>query len=807
MRENLIHDLRYAIRLLRRSPGFAIAAVATMALGIGASTAVFSVTHAVLVKPLPYAEPDKLVMLWQDWRARGGPIDEWASPGNFVDWRGEKSLFSSVAAISGWRPTLTGMGDPDPVPGEQVTDEYFTVLGIAPAIGRTFRPEDMLPTAARVVILGHHAWVRRFGADPSAVGRSIMLAGEPHEIIGVLPDRVRPVIARDAELWRPLRLNLANPSRGSVVLRVVARLQPGVSVAQTGAALDALAKQLAVRYPESNTKTGFTVEPMYEQVVGDVRTGVLVLFSAVLFVMLITCVNIANLLLARAPERAREIAVRSALGARRSRVIRQLLTESVLLAAIGGIGGVVGSIWGVQGLIAIAPEGTPRLDEVTLNTPVLAFAAVLTVLTGIVFGLTPALQLVRRGSSSDLKEGARGAAGAGAGHRTRRALIVAEIAVALVLVISGGLLLRSLISLQRTDLGFNPYNVLVGAVRAPAAKYQTPEARLEFQHRLLERLAAIRGVSVAALSSIVPLDGGDSDRGFLIEGMPQPRTGDQSPVTWYRLVSADYFAAMGIRLTRGRGFTAREAEPTVVINQALADRYWPGQDPVGRRVKYADDAEAPWFTIVGVAADVKQGGARSAPRLQTFIPYWHMPREAGATNVVLKTAGDPTQMIAPLRQAVRELDRDIPVANASPMTDLVADSIAEPRFLATIVGIFAALAALLAALGVYGVIAYSVRQRTPEIGVRLALGAGRPEILRMVVADGLRLAVVGLIAGAALAFYLTPFLTELLFGVGATDPVTFAGTIAAILVATLVATLIPARRATRIDPAIALRSE
>jgi putative ABC transport system permease protein len=745
-------------------------------------------------------------MVWQDFRARGGPATEWATPGNLVDWQAERSIFESIASIRGWRPTLTGMGDPEPVPGEQVTEDYFKALGVMPAHGRLFQPQEMVPNAPRVVILSHDTWMRRFGGDPQAIGRSMMLSGEPHEIVGVLPDGVRPIVNADAELWRPDRLNLANPPRGAIVLRVVARLKPGVSIDQSRAAMDALAKQLEIRFPETNTKTGFNIVPLHEQVVGAVRPGVLVLFAAVVFVMLITCVNIANLLLARAPERTREMAVRTALGARRWRVVGQLLTESVLLATIGGVAGIVLSAWGVQALIAIAPEGTPRLDEVGLNVPVLMFAALLSVITGVLFGLTPALQLARRGSSSGLKESARGAAG-GAGHRTRRALIVAEIAVALVLVIAGGLLLRTLLSLQRTDLGFDPDGVLAGAVGIPAAKYNTPEARLAFQDRLLERVSALPGVKIAALSSIIPLNGGDSDRNFIIEGMAPPRTDDEAPTTWYRLVSAEYFSAMGLRITRGRAFAAREAEPLVVVNETLANRFWPGQDPIGRRVKYDESPEAPWFTIAGVVADVKQGGARSDPRMQTFIPYWHLPREAGFTNVVLKTAGDPSVLATTLRLAVRELDADVPVSGATPMTALVAGSIAEPRFLAQIVGVFATLAALLAAIGVYGVLAYSVRQRTPEIGVRLALGAGRPAILRMVVGDGLRLAAIGLIAGGLVAWYVTPFLGDVLFNVKPADPITFVSTVALILVATLIATLIPARRATRIDPAVALRAE
>jgi putative ABC transport system permease protein len=807
MRETLMHDLRYAVRLLRRSPGFVTAAIATMALGIGASTAVFSIAHALLLQPLPYAEPDRLVMLWQDWTRRGGPVDEWASPGNFVDWRAERDVFESIAAIRGWRPTLTGLGDPEAIPGEQVTEDYFKVLGRLPAIGRTFTAAECAPNGPRVTVISHEFWLQRFGGDRTVLGRTLMLGGEPHEIVGIAPARFRPIVTAGAVVWRPDRLNLASPSRGAVVLRVIARVHPALTLPQAGAALDALAARLEIRFPETNTRTGFTITPLYERIVGDVRPGVLVLLAAVLFVMLVTCANLANLLLARAPDRAREVAVRSALGARRRRVVAQLLTESALLAAMGGALGVVLSVWGVQGLVAMAPAGTPRLDEIAVNLPVLGFAAALTLATGVFFGLAPAMQLARAAAMPSLRDSGRGAGAAGAGHATRRLLIVAEIAVALVLVTAGGLLLRSLISLQRTDLGFDPQDVLTAAVGVPAARYRTPESRLAFQDRLLERAAALPGVSTAALASIVPLNGGDNDRGFLIEGRQLPRTDDEAPVTWYRLVSADYFAAIDMRIERGRTFAPREAEPVVVVNAVLADRYWPGGDAIGKRVRFGDEPEAPWFTIVGIAGDVKQTGPRSAPRLQTFIPYWQMPDEAGFTNVVLETSGDPADLVGPLRHALRELDADVPVSRAAPLASMVADSIAGPRFLATLVGIFAALAALLASIGVYGVIAYAVRRRTSEIGVRLALGAGRPEVVRMVLADGMKLTAAGLAGGTVLAYFLTPLLRDLLFGVGPADPATFAGTVAALLVAALVATILPARRATRIDPAIALRSE
>jgi putative ABC transport system permease protein len=801
--DTIRHDLRYALRLLRRSPGFALAAVATIALGIGANTAILSVVHGLLLKPLPYPDSDRVVMLWQDMRARGGPADEWATPGNFADWNAERSTFASIAAIGNWAPTLTGDGTPEPLTGEQVTPEYFDVLGAAPIAGRFFRTEDGLPNAPRVVVLGRALWARRFGADAGVIGRSVVLAGEPHEIVGIAPAGVRPIVNQQSELWRPLRLNLATPSRGAIVLRVAARLQPQVTVDRANASMAALAKRLEPIHPEFNTGVGFVVEPLHERVVGQVRPGVLVLFGAVILVLLVACVNIANLLLARSSGRMREMAVRAALGAGRRRVIRQLLTESLLLSTIGGIAGVLLAYWGVRALVAMAPAGTPRLDEIGLDPVVLSAAAGLTLITGVLFGLVPALQLSGRAQQAGLREGVRGSAGA-VGRRLRRALIVTEVAAAFVLLVGGGLLLRSFTALQRVDLGFDPENRLVAFVPVAPAKYRADEARIAFQDRLLERVAALPGVDAAAISSIAPLDIGDSDMGFQLDGAPVPGPTEPGHATWYRVVSSGYFDALGISIVKGRAFEPREPAPAVVVNETFVRRHSSDADPVGRRLRFSPDGQ--WFTIVGVAEDVKQRGARGDDRVQSFLPYWQFPELAGGTNVVLKTAAAPESMAPALARAVRDIDADVPVARLAPLSDRVKASIEEPAFLARITGGFAALALLLAALGVYGVMSYAVTQRLPEMGVRLALGARPSAIFRMVFADGLRLTAIGLALGVAAAIALGPVVEAVLFGVPARDPVTFAVTTTLLLGAAAVATFVPARRATAVDPADTLRS-
>jgi putative ABC transport system permease protein len=796
----VMRDVRYAIRLLWRSPSFTLPAVLTLALGLGATTAIFSVVHGVMLTPLPYASPGGIVTVFQDMRARGGPEQEWATPGNLVDWSAETTLFASVASIRQLATTLTGMGEPEPILGEQVSRSYFDVLGVPPATGRGFREDEAVPNAPRVVVLSHGTWQRRFGGDANVVGQRIMLGGESHEIVGVMPAGFRPVIVANAEMWRPERFNLVTPARGAVVLRVVARLAPGVPIDRARAQAATLAGTLEARHPDFNKGVGINLVPLQDQVVSDVRPGLIVLSGAVLFVLLIASVNVANLLLARASNRTRELGVRMALGASRARIVRQLLTESLLLAVVGGVLGIGVSLIGIQALVALAPSGLPRIEEVGLSTRVLLFAAAMTTLTGVLFGLVPALQASRDRGPGTVTSSGRGAVG-GPGRRTRRLLIIGEVAVALVLLVGGGLLLRTFAALQKSDLGFDPTDVTVGFVIPPAARYPDAVSRVAFYDQILERAQAVPGVRTAALASVIPLTGGDSDMDFQIEGAPPPRTPDESTVTWYRIVSASYFDAMGIRLVRGRGLTARDPAPEVVINETLAKAHWPGQEPIGRRVRFSQDGS--WFTIAGVAADVKYQGARGESRNQMFIPYWHRPE--GGIALVLKAPGGADRFVRPLKDAVAQVDKDIPVARITPMTRLIAVSIERPRFLALLVVLFAGLAAVLSAVGILGVMSYLVAQRTPEIALRVALGARAREVLWLVLGDAVRLASIGVALGLGASLLLTPSFGTMLYGVSPFDPLTLALTSAALLVVATLASVIPARRATRVSPVEALK--
>jgi putative ABC transport system permease protein len=797
-----IQDLRYASRLLLRTPGFAIVAVLTLALGIGANTAIFTVVNALLLRPLPYADPGRLVMVWQDFRARNGPIDEWATPGNYVDWRGERDLFEQVTVIAGWRPTLTGAAEAEPLAGEQVSHEYFSVLGVNPALGRNFTAGDDVPKGPRVAIIGDGLWKRRFGAEPSVIGRTVTLSGVPHEIIGVLPSGFRPIIAGAAEIWRPIQLNTAVPSRGAIVLRAVARLKDGLSLEQAQAAATALARRLEMQYPQHNEKVGFALTPLHERVVGDIKPGLLALLGAVAFVLLIACANIANLLLARGSARGRELAVRASLGAARTRVIRQLLTESLLLATVGGIAGLLLGVWAVDALVSIAPVGAPRVTEIRLDRTVFGFTALLTVVTGVLFGLVPAIQSSRSDVTHALKDGARGSSGA-AGRTIRRGLIVAEVALALMLLSGGGLLLKTFLRLQQADLGFDPHNVLVGSLNPPNTTYDTTEKHRVFYDQVLEKVSALPGVRIAALASVLPLSG-DSDTSFSIEGRADPVSSTETPVTWYRLVSAGYFEAMGMRLRSGHLFQTGETRPSVVVNEAMARKFFPGDDPLGRRIRFGGDAN-PWFTIAGVVADTKARGAREAAKIETFVPYWQLTERGMA--VVLKTNVPPAQLTAPLKQAVAGIDRNVPVYGITTLADMVGGSIEQPRFFATLAVAFAALALILAAVGIYGVMAYAVAQRTTEIGVRMALGAKPSEVFRLIVTDGLKLTALGVLLGVGGSVLIARWLTTLLFGVRPSDPVTLAVTAVLLLLVASVACFIPARRATRVDPMVALRAD
>jgi putative ABC transport system permease protein len=798
----VLQDIRYAARGMVKARGLTLVAIATLALGIGANTAIFTVINALLLRPLPYPDPDRLVIVWQDLRARGGPATEWTGPSQQFDWKAQTDVFQSLASIRGWTASVSGGDMPESLIGEQATFDYFDVAGTRPALGRAFGESDDIPNAPRVVVLSHGLWMRRFGGDRGVIGRAIPINGESHEVIGVMPAGFTPVYINDAAMWRPLRLRRDNPSRNSAVFHTFGRLRAGVTIDQARSRLDLLAKQLQQAHPDSDAGKGINPVPLQEQRVGSMKPSLFMLQGAVAFVLLIACVNIANLLLSRASGRRGEIAVRRALGADRIRIIRQLMTESLLLALTGGAIGAILGLWGVSALKSLAPDGTPRIDEISIDARVLAFTAVLALVTGIVFGVVPAAHAARDGFTSALKQGGRGQMGDGGG-RARRALIVAELALALILLVGGGLLLRTFIALQRVDLGFNPSHKLAGFVLPPPAAYRTDAQRIAFYDAIRARTGALPGVKDVVLASVLPLSG-DSDTDFLIEGRPAPTRSADAFITWYRVVSANYFATMEIPLRRGRLFADREAEPTLVVNESMAKRFFPNEDAVGRRLRFGDD-KAPWMTIVGIVADVQVRGARGTNVVETYVPYWHNP-EPG-TNVILKTAGDPAALSEPLRRAVKEIDPGIAVASITTLDQMVAESIGGSRFYATLVAVFAGLALILAAVGIYGVMSYAVTQRTQEIGVRLALGAAERQIFGLVVGESLKLAAVGLVFGLAGSLALGKAISGMLYGVGGTDIPTFAVTAALLAGVAFLAAYLPARRAMRIDPMEALRVE
>ena len=804
MLANLVHDLRYAVRTLGARPGFTAIAVLTLALGVGANAAIFSVVDGVLLQPLPFPDADRLVAVWEDHQGRGGPEQEWTGAAGFRDWRAESRSFAGMTAYVGWRPNLTGRDEPERLEGGQVTPEYFAVLGVEPALGRAFLPEEEGVGAPRVVVLSDELWRRRFAAEADLLGTAISLNGEPHTVVGVLPPGFRaPLIG--GELWRPLQLDPAAGDRGNYFLRVIARLKPDVALETARADMAGVARGIAERFPDEKEGVTSALVPLHEQLVGNIRPALLVLLAAVGLVLLIACANVANLLLARAAARGREISVRTALGASRWRVVRQLLTESLVLAGGGGGLGLLLGIWGTDLLKRLAPPGSPRIEEVGVDLRVLGFTLAVALAAGLVFGLAPALQASRPDLAGSLKERA-GGAGHGA-RRLRGALVMAEVALALTLLVSAGLLVKSFSRLLAVPGGFEPESVLAANLVLSSADYPESPAVAGFFAQLLERLAARPGIEATGAVSVAPLSGADTDTSFIIEGRTPPPPG-REPTAWYRSVTPGYFQALGIPIVRGRGLTDadREGAPqAVLVNQAFVRQHFPHEDPLGRRIRPGGDDEMPWSTIVGVVGDVRHRGLDQAPEVELYLS--HAQFSARSMTLFVRTAGDPLRLAPELAAEVRALDGNLPVAGVTTMEAMVADSVAVPRFTTVLLAAFSAVALLLAAIGIYGVGAYSVAQRVQEIGVRMALGAGRREVLRLVVGQGMAPTLLGLGIGLAAAFWLTRAMSALLFGVSPTDPATFAAVAAALAAVALAANYLPARRATGISPVEALRGE
>ncbi|MCI0391389.1 MAG: ABC transporter permease [Acidobacteria bacterium] len=806
--QTMWQDLRYGARTLLKNPGFALIAVITLALGIGANAAIFSVINSVLLRPLPYPQPERLVWIWGT-NPSADIKQETASLPDFVDWKTQNQSFAAMGGLANFSPILTGNGEPERLTGAVVTDGFFATLGVSPQLGRVFMSDEDRPGNNQVVVLSHGLWQRRFGGDPQITGQKITLNGNPYLIVGVMPPRFKhplPGMRLPVEIWAPLGRDPAKMGRRSDFLGVVARLKPGVVIEQARAEMNALMSRLEKQYPDTNRGWGAIVLPLLERFVGELRSTLYLLLAAVGFLLLNTCANVANLLLARATVRQREVAIRAALGAGRWRIVRQLLTESLLLSALGGAVGLLLAKWGMNALIAISPATIPRLGEVNLDWRVLGVTFAVSLVTGIAFGMLPALQAANPHLNEALKEGGRGSADTARGKRVRSALVVAEVALALALLIGAGLMLRSFARLQNVNPGYNAENVLTVGLSLPAAKYKEGPQVVAFYEQILGQVSTIPGAQSAGLVDALPLAGG-SYLSFVVEGRTLLPT-DREPDAEHRVVSPGYFKAMGIPLIRGRLLSEQDhaqAPFATVISETMARRYFPNEDPLGKRINLGDPQTSPWRTIVGIVGDVRNEGLSAEPNPQMYAPFTQVtPR---SLSLIVRGAGDPTGLIAGVRSTVAGLDRDLPLYNVRTLKQMLQESLARERFSLLLIVTFAGLALLLAGVGIYGVLAYSVEQRTHEIGVRIALGAHRGHVLRLVVIQGMKLVLAGIGAGLLAAFALTRLMTGLLYGVTATDPLTFIVLAALLASVALLACYVPARRATKVDPMIALRSE
>jgi putative ABC transport system permease protein len=804
------HDARYAVRTFLKSPGFTAVALLALALGIGANTAIFSVVNAVLLRSLPYRDADRLAVVWETNRQRGYRRNV-MSPANFVELRTQAQSFEGLSAFYDWRFNLTGAGEPVEVPVQVTTADLFDVLGARAALGRTYTVEEVRAGREDLAVLSHGFWLSRFGGAHDVVGKTVALNGEPVEIVGVMPPEFRWFVkensrgGKPASMWVPTRLN---PQGRGRYLSAVGRLKPGVSPEQASAELDTIAARLEQQSPQFNAAQGLALVPVREQLAGELRTPLMILLGAVGFVLLIACANVANLLLARAAVRSKEIAVRAALGAARSRIIRQLLTESLLLALAGGLLGLLLAAWGVDALVALSPPNLIGEGEVRVSLPVLGFTFGVALLTGVVFGLMPALEASRFDANEALKESGRGTTGGPRGRRLRGAFVVAQVALALVLLVGAGLLIRSFARLQSVDPGFDPENLLTMRVDLPATKYKEDAQIVSFYRQATERLAALPGVRSATAINYLPFYSGLGARtGFVIEGRPAPRPGEE-PSTDVRVTDENYFRTLNIPVIRGRTFTPQEAaekRPVVVISETLARRHFPGEDPVGKRIAVEMEPNPPMCEIIGVVGDVRYDKLDG----ELYPMVYETPAQLTypAMTFVVRTQGDPLALAAAARREVQAIDSDLPLADVRTLRSWMGESVARTRFGTLLLTVFAAVALLLAAVGIYGVMSYSVAQRTHEIGIRMAMGAQRRDVVRLVVGQGLLLTAVGVALGAAGAFGLTRLMTGLLYGVTATDPATF-GVVALVLsAAALLACYLPARRAAKVDPMVALRYE
>ena len=801
----LLSDLRHGVRLLLGAPGFTAVAVAALAIGIGANSAIFSVVNTLLLERLPYGEPERLVVVWEHNIPRDRKNNV-VSPGNFIHWREMNQVFEDIAAVGlTFNLTLTGHGDPVEIPFQYVTASFFPIVGVQPAMGRIFTPEEDRPRS-QVVVISDRLWRSRLNSDPAVLTRGLTLEGEVHSVVGVMPPGFS-FLDKTVDLWAPVGFPAEARTPRGRWLMTVAKLEPGVTAEQAQRDMTRVAGELTTLFPNFNTGWTARVVPLRDQLTGDIRPALLLMLGAVAFVLLIACANVANLLLARATSRQRELAVRAALGAGRGRIVRQLLAESLVLAVAGGATGLALAWWSLQLLRAFVADRlpVPRLEQVGIDGPVLGFTVAASLLAGLIFGLVPAFSAAGARLTDALKEGGR-TGSAGRGKRTRSVFVVVEIALALVLLVGAGLLVRSFVRLMDVDAGFDTERTVTMRVSLPQSRYRQPVQRIQFFDRLFERIDRIPGVQSSGAVTFLPLTGLGSATRYEVVGQPVPPAG-QEPVTDVRIIANQYFKAMGIPLVRGRLFDPgqpADAQNRIIVNEALARHHWPNEDPIGKRIKvsWTDNRQD---EIIGVVGDVRHAGLDTEARSMT---YWPHARDASSSmTLTVRTAGEPPAAVSAIRGILRDQDPELALADVKTMDEVVSRSVAQRRLLMMLLGIFAAAAMLLAAVGIYGVIAYSVTQRTREIGIRLALGAQRSDVLRMIVGQAARLALAGIVIGAAGAAWLTRLMADLLFEVRPLDPLTFAGVAAVLGSVALLASYLPGRRATRVDPVVALRAE
>jgi putative ABC transport system permease protein len=822
--ESIFQELRFGIRLLLKHPGFSTVAILTLALGIGANSAIFSVVDAVIFRPLPFNEPGRLVAVWEQDLKKGGDHDS-VMAANYLDWKSRNHVFEEMGAYAGASVNLTGTAEPERIRGARVSATLFNLLGVAPEVGRAFLEDEDQPGQPRVVIIGNKLWKRNFGGDRELIGRTITLNNQDYTVIGVMPAGFELPLNEDSEVWTPIAFTPQELTlRNSHYLKVLGRLKPGVTLEMANSEMTAVAAQLEQDFPKSNDGTGAAVFSLHSEIVGQVKTPLLIFLGAVAFILLIACANVANLMLARAASRQREIAVRMALGASRWRLIRQMLIESVVLGLVGGAFGLLIALWGIEFLSSIAQQtSAPRAKTIGLNGRVLFFTFVASILTSLIFGSVPALQASKPDLNDALKEGGRSSGGLRR-SRIRNLLVISEVALAFMLLVGAGLLINSFARLRAVDPGLKPQNVLTMNISLPRQKYTQAEQVIDFHRQLLEKVKALPGVLYSGKITSLPYGGSTTGFGYTVDS---PLAGDKAISLVSQQASPELFRALGIPLVAGREFNERDVDgaPAVtIVSDSLAKRFWPDEDPIGHRIKWGNkEFGSPWMTVVGVVGDVRLKGLDTPPRPTVYTPDLQlgepvktpvsvtlrdlMTEDARSIELVVSSTGNVDSLANAVRGAVWSVDRNQPITRVRTMEQVLADTMIVQRFTTWLLAIFASVALMLAAAGIYGVISYSVSQRTHEIGIRMALGAEREDVLKLVLGKGMISALIGLGIGIAGAIGLTRFMSSLVFKISVTDPVTFAVIALLLLLVAAAACYFPARRATKVDPIEALRCE